>query len=99
MASRVAAQAEADLDEIWLYVAMESGNLEVATRLVESVTSRFSFLAGFPRAGRTRDRDLGMGIRSFAAGEYLIIYCVDGEDVLILRVIHAKRELGDLFAR
>jgi len=28
MAHRVAARAEADLDEIWLYVAKESGSIE-----------------------------------------------------------------------
>ncbi|MGH9625228.1 MAG: hypothetical protein ACRD4G_12920 [Bryobacteraceae bacterium] len=33
MAHRVARRAEADLDDIWLYVAKESGSLEVANRL------------------------------------------------------------------
>jgi len=35
VAHRVATRAESDLDDIWLYVAMESGSLEVASRLVE----------------------------------------------------------------
>jgi plasmid stabilization system protein ParE len=71
MAHCVAGEVEVDLDEIWLYVAKESGGMDVATRLVDSITDRFSFLDGFPYAGRARDRDFGGGSRSFAAGELL----------------------------
>jgi hypothetical protein len=35
MAYRVAAIVEADLDDIWLYVAKESGGMGVATQLVD----------------------------------------------------------------
>ena len=38
------------------------------------------FLASFPHAGRARDDDFGIGSRSFAVGEYAIVYCVEGED-------------------
>ena len=41
MAHRVAPRAEADLDDIRLYVAKESGSMDVATRLVDSMTDRF----------------------------------------------------------
>ena len=44
MPHRVAPQAEGDLDEIWLYVARESGSM-VATRLINLITERFFFLA------------------------------------------------------
>jgi len=43
MAHLVAPQAEADLDDIWLYVARESGSMDVATRIVDSITDRFCF--------------------------------------------------------
>jgi plasmid stabilization system protein ParE len=32
MAHRVAPRAEADLDDIWIHVARESGSIDVATR-------------------------------------------------------------------
>ena len=41
MAHRVAPRAEADLDDIWLYVAKESGSIEIANRLIDTVTDRF----------------------------------------------------------
>jgi plasmid stabilization system protein ParE len=69
MAHRVAPQAEADLDDIWLYAARASGSIDVATRLVDAITSRFAFLAGFPYVGRARDEDFGAGSRSASVGE------------------------------
>jgi plasmid stabilization system protein ParE len=49
MAHRVAPRAEADLDDIWLYVAKESGSSEIANRLIDTITARFFTLARFPR--------------------------------------------------
>ncbi len=54
-------------------------------------------LAGFPYVGRARDNDFGPGCRGVAVGEYVIIYCVENEDVLILRVVHGRRDLEALF--
>ena len=38
----------------------------------------------------------GTGSRSLAVGEYVVVYCVENEDVLILRVVHGKRDLESL---
>jgi toxin ParE1/3/4 len=99
MAHRVAPRAERDLDDIWYYVAKESGSVEIANRLIDSITDRFFLLGGFPYLGRSRDEDFGFGCRSFPVGEYIIVYVVDGEDVLILRVAHGRREIETLFGR
>ncbi len=48
MARRVAPRAESDLDEIWYYVAKESGSIEIANRLIDNITGRFFLLASFP---------------------------------------------------
>jgi len=97
MAHQIAPQAEADLDEIWLYVAKQSGSLETASRLIDSITDRFHRLARFPFAGRARDRELGAGLRTFPVGEYVIVYSVEDSDVAILRVVHGRRDLERLF--
>jgi hypothetical protein len=44
MAHRVAPRAGADLDDIWFCVAQESGSVEIANRLIDSITDRFLFL-------------------------------------------------------
>ncbi len=97
MAHRVAPLAEADLDDIWCYVAKETSSIEVANRLIDSITDRFFLLASQPYIGRARDEDFGVGSRSFPVGEYVIVYCVEDEDVLILRVAHGRRDIEALF--
>lgn len=98
MAHRVSACAEADLDDIWLYAARESGSIEIANRLIDTIADRFFMLAGFPHVGHARDDDFGLGCRSLNVGEYVIVYCVENEDALILRVVHGRRNLEVLFA-
>jgi toxin ParE1/3/4 len=97
MAHRVAPQAVADLDEIWYYVAKESGRAEVANRLIDSITDRFFVLTVHPYLGRPRDDDFGPGSRSFPIGEYVVVYRVQNEDVLIVRVAHGRRDIEALF--
>jgi len=58
MVLRVAAEVEAELDEIWSYVATESGDADVAERLINSITDHFFMLSKHPQLGRPRDHDL-----------------------------------------
>ena len=90
-------QADSDLDDIWYYVVTKSGSIEIADRVIDSVTDRFRLLARFPQMGRRRDEDLRPGLRSFVAGEYIVIYRVADEDVLILHLIRGSRDLRALF--
>jgi hypothetical protein len=38
MAHRIAPQAQAELDNIWYYVAKQSGSMEIADRIIDSIT-------------------------------------------------------------
>jgi toxin ParE1/3/4 len=96
MALRIAAEVEAELDEIWSYVATESGDADVAERLITSITDHFFLLSKHPQLGRRRDHDLRPGLRSLVVGAYGIIHRVDGRDVLILHVLHGRRDLKTL---
>jgi toxin ParE1/3/4 len=97
MGHRRTPQADSDLDDIWYYVASKSGSIEIADRLVDSITDRFFLLANHPHIGRARDADLRPGLRSFPVGGYVIIYRIHGEDVLILRVVRGSRNIEALF--
>jgi toxin ParE1/3/4 len=96
MAHRLAPGAEVELDEIWFWTAKESGSIEIADRLIDSITERFFLLARHPHVGRPRDDDLRPGLRSFPVGRYVIIYRVESEDVLILHIIAAARDIEPL---
>ena len=91
MSHRLAPEAEADLDELWFYIA-SNGSVETADRVVDAITTRFFLLGRHPRAGRRRD-DLRPGLRAFPVGDYLVFYRVEGDDALIQRVIRGSRDL------
>jgi toxin ParE1/3/4 len=97
MPHRVAPQAVADLYDIWYDVAKESASTDVADRLIDSITGRFFLLTNHPYLGRARDDEFGDGSRSFLVGEYVIVYSVENENVLILRVAHGRRDIEALF--
>jgi toxin ParE1/3/4 len=96
MAHRVSPGAETELDNIWYYVAKESGSIEIADRLIDSITARFYLLARHPHIGRRRDEDLRPSLRSFVAREYVIIYRIEKQDVLILHIFRGSRDLEAL---
>ena len=92
----VAPSAVADLDEIWVYIA-QNASVEVAQRVVGSITSTFVLLAANPGLGRLRPI-LGKGMRSFPVSNYRIYYRQDRRGrVRILYVKHAARDEKKLF--
>ncbi len=74
---RLAPEAEAELGDIWLYTARESGSIEIATRVVERITERFWLLARHPYLGRAHEEDLRSGLRTFPADDYVVIHRVE----------------------
>jgi hypothetical protein len=47
MAHRIAPRVEIDLDDIWLYVAKESGSIETANHLIDTIADRFLVIGNF----------------------------------------------------
>jgi len=48
---RLAPEAEAELDDIWLYIARGSGSTDIATRVIDNITDCFWLLATYPYLG------------------------------------------------
>ena len=92
-------QTDSDLADIWYYVASESSSLEIADRLIDSITEQFLLLAQYPHIGRRRDEDLRPGLRSFPVRDYVVFYRVQDADVVILRVLHGSRDVKAQFGR
>jgi toxin ParE1/3/4 len=97
MRLRIAPQAEEDLDSIWFYVATESASVEVADRLVDSLTSRFLLLSRHPYVGRSREHEFCPGMRSLAVSEYVIVYTIEQDSIQVLRMVHGRRDLESIF--
>jgi len=97
MRIHLAPEAEADLESIWLYVATESASNETADTLIDRLLGRLSLLPSHPYLGRSRTDEFGPGTRSLAAGEYVIVYAIQREEIQILRIVHGRRDLYALF--
>jgi toxin ParE1/3/4 len=98
MAHRLAPQAEAELDDIWYYIAKESGSVDVADRFIDALTDTFLLLRMNPYIGRRRDEDLRPGIRSFPVGNYIVLYRIElDDDIEILHVVRGSRDIEALF--
>jgi toxin ParE1/3/4 len=92
----LAPEAAEELEHIWRFIATESESLEVADRITETISDRFELLALNPYLGRRRDHDLRIGLRTFPVGNYLIVYRIEDDAVLILHVIHGSRRIEAL---
>ena len=86
--------AEEDLIEIWVFVAQD--NAQAADRLIDQIHGRCKFLAGSPGAGRQR-LDLGLHIRSFVVGKYVIFYRETPNGIEVARVLHGRRDIQSHF--
>jgi toxin ParE1/3/4 len=90
MRYRVSKDAERDLDGIFLYWAERAG-LNVADRLLDSITDRFWLLGEHPGAGRSAE-DIAPGVKCFPAGKYLIYYRKTGRRTDILHIFHGAQD-------
>jgi toxin ParE1/3/4 len=90
---RLTEQAKADLDGIWLQIALD--DVLVADRFIDRVLSRCQLLADRPKMGRGRP-ELRAGLRSFTIGSYLIIYRPRAGGIEVVRVLHGARDLAKL---
>jgi len=96
MAHRLSESARTALDDIWYYVATQSGSETIADRLIDQLAQRFFMLAQHPYVGRARDEDLRPGLRTFPVGMYIIVYRVVDEEVWILFVTRGDRDIAAL---
>ena len=87
-------QAEADLIEIWIYIAQDSPTR--ADKLLDEIDEKSQTLAQSPLIGRARD-ELGHNIRSFPIGNYVIFYQSIEDGIEIIRVLHGARDIDALF--
>jgi toxin ParE1/3/4 len=78
------------------YIAKNSGSIDIANGVIDSITDAFSLFAHAPEAGTKRD-EIDSGVRGFPVGNYIIYYREGGSHVLISRVIHGMRDQKSAF--
>ena len=89
MKVRLLPEAEADLDDIWYYIALD--DREAVARTVDTILARLRVLGSFPGAGRER-ADLYPGLRSWPINNYVVFYTID-DDIRVARILHGRRDV------
>ena len=94
MAGRIAwsPRALSDVEAIAEYIAADSATY--ARNVVRKIITATRILSRFPKAGRQVPEYQNPRVRELFAYSYRIIYKIEDEEVLIITVIHGKRNLS-----
>ncbi len=87
-------EAEADLDDLWLFIAQDDPNS--ANRFIDRIAETCNLLAENPLMGRGRP-ELAPDLRSFPVGNYIIFYQTLVDGIEIVRIVGAARDLDAIF--
>ncbi len=85
--------AQADLREIWDYIAQDSP-LQ-ADRLLLRFRSKLEYLAKWKTIGRPRP-ELAMSCRSYPCGKYCFYFRPMKAGIEVIRVLHSARDIGQI---
>ena len=91
----ISEQARADLTDVFEYIADD--NEHAALQLIIRLLDLFGNLAEHPLMGKSRD-ELQQGLRSVPLGHYIAFYRIWAGRVVIVRVVHAARDLDEIFS-
>jgi toxin ParE1/3/4 len=89
---RLTPRAVEDIEAIAAYVGEQ--NATAAANLVRSFIDRFELAAEYPYLGMSRE-DIIPGLRHLVLGTYLTFYRLEAGDVVVLRVLHGRREISN----
>ena len=78
-----------DLDEIWTYIATD--NMEAANRVIENILDALDGLSLTPFKGHRRSDLTSRPIRFIRAYDYLIAYDPGEKPLVVLAVLHGRR--------
>ena len=87
----IRALARTDLEEIWIYTYKEWG-LEQADKYLNSLFSRFAWLAENPYVGKNRD-DIKRGYYCFPEGMHLVFYTLSEDGIEIIGIPHQGMDI------
>lgn len=90
----VSPRAQADLDETWLYIALDRP--AAADRVIDRLIEHFAVLAANPGIGEECPK-LALGLRQSSVSNYVVLYRDRPSRIEIVRVIHSARDIEKEF--
>ncbi len=91
---RLSNLAERDLLEIWSHIAADKGQA-TADQWIDRIETRCRQLAEFPESGPART-DIAPQARMLVIARWVALYRVVTGGVLVVRIVDAARDLGEL---
>lgn len=97
---RLTGKAEADLDSILSYMAVQLANPQAAAAFLEKLQDAISEACSFPESGSLVDNEFlpCKTIRKKQVGNYILYYVPDEktETIYILRILYGRRNLDEI---
>ncbi len=84
-------RAEADLNEIWTYIAQHDP--QATDRQIDRLFERFEMLGRQPTIGELWGNN-SPSLRVFPVGKFAVFYAIEDDTVQIRRVLHGARDLS-----
>src|SRR5437660_1540977 len=94
MKAHVSLPADVDINEIWNYISQD--NPAAADRVEETIHDTIEKLAEHPNFGHFRDDVAPREYRFYRVYSYLIVYRIEGDTLIVVRVVHGARNLRKL---
>jgi plasmid stabilization system protein ParE len=89
-------RGQADLESIYIFLALERGVPHAAKKTLEDLYGTIDIIAEQPEIGTPFQGEVLDGnYRRMLSGSYWIFYTVDEEQLVIWRVIHGRRDIDE----
>jgi plasmid stabilization system protein ParE len=88
---RLTPAADRDIQAIWDYIARDSS--DAADRVLMEPYDTLVWLTKYPQAGHTRHDISNRSFLFWTVGNYQVIYRRSPEEIEILAVLHASRDI------
>lgn len=86
---RLTPKAEDDLEAVWRYGA-ETWSAAQADTYIDTLIATIETIVAMPTLARERV-DFDPSVRIHPAAAHLIIYCVDGDSILVIRILGGRQ--------
>lgn len=97
---RLSKRAEADLDEIVSYIAVELTNPQAASAFVDKLLDNMEEARNFPESGSLVHNEFLQieNVRKKFVGNYIMYYLFDTEEkvIYIIRIVYSKRNMDEI---
>ena len=86
---RLSPNARADLEDIWVYTKAV-WSVAQAEKYTDALTATFGTLCDMPEIAREH-RQFDPPVRAYPSGKHLVVYNVEGEELVVLRVLGQRQ--------